>query len=199
VFEFYPKQTGVGNAGFGATWGFPIRHVSEPRKALTENRNPVLICAMKSKITLVSLAVWFAAGTLCFGSAFDGTWKLNAKKSHLGRGAGRNNTVKYEMSFPFRTKVTIDGTDAKGKAVHDEWTGMFDGKDYPVTGDPESDTRSYSKVDDRTLNFWMKKGGKVTVSGKIAVSPDGKSRTVTSMGRGHKGKMVKTTAVYDKA
>src|SRR5437016_6399030 len=98
---------------------------------------------MTSKTSLVSLAVWLAAGSLCFGSAFDGTWKLNAKKSHFGGGAGRNTTVKYEMSFPFRTKVTIDGTDPHGKAVHDEWTGMFDGKDYPVKGDPDSDARSY--------------------------------------------------------
>ena len=154
---------------------------------------------MKSKTILASLTVWLAAGALCFGSSFDGTWKLNAKKSHLGRGMGRNNTVKYEMAFPLRTKVTIDGTNAKGKPSHDEWTGMFDGKDYPVTGDPDSDMRSYSKVDDRTLNYWVKKGGKVMASGKIMVAPDGKSRTVTTMSKGHKGKMVTTTAVYDKA
>jgi hypothetical protein len=154
---------------------------------------------MKSKTTLVALAVWLAAGTLCFGSAFDGTWKLNAKKSHLGRGMGRNNIVKYEMSFPFKTKVTIDGMDAKGKTMHDEWVGMFDGKDYPVTGDPESDARGYKKIDDRTMEYWVKKGGKVMASGKITVAPDGKSRTVTTTGMGPKGKKVHTTAVYDKA
>src|ERR1700730_18088404 len=154
---------------------------------------------MKSKTTLASLLVWLAAGAVCFGSAFDGTWKLNAKKSHLGKGMGRNNTVKYEMAFPFQTKVTIDGTDAKGKPMHDEWTGMFNGTDCAVTGDPESDMRSYNKVDDHTLNFWVKKSGKVMSSGKIVVSADGKSRTVTTMAKNKKGKMVRTTAVYDKA
>jgi hypothetical protein len=153
---------------------------------------------MKSKTSLVALAVWLAAGTLCFGSAFDGTWKLNAKKSHLGRGTGRNNTVKYQGAF-FQTKVTIDGTDAKGKPMHDEWTGMFDGRDYPVTGDPESDSRSYRRVDDRTMEFWVKKGGKVVASGKIVVAPDGKSRTVTQTAMDRKGKRVHTTAIYDKA
>ena len=153
---------------------------------------------MKSRTSLVALAVWLAAGTLCFGSAFDGTWKLNAKKSHLGKGMGRNTTVKYEMAFPFKTKVTIDGTDPKGKRVHDEWVGMFDGNDYPVTGDPDSDARSYRKVDDRTLEFWVKKGGKVVASGKLVVSPDGKTRTVNTTGMGSKGKKVHTTAVYDK-
>jgi len=153
---------------------------------------------MKFKTTLVFLAVWVAAGAVCYGSAFDGTWKLNAKKSHLGRGMDHNNTVKYEMAFPFRTKVTIDGVSAKGKAEHSEWVGMFNGTDYAVTGDPESDMRSYNKVDDHTLNFWVKKGGKVMTSGKIVVSADGNSRTVTSVGRNHKGKTVRTTAVYNK-
>jgi hypothetical protein len=152
---------------------------------------------MKSKTTLLSLAVWFAAGALCFANPFDGTWKLNAAKSKLGHGMGRNNRVVYQSMF-FQTKVTIDGTDAKGKPMHDEWTGMFDGKDHPVTGDPESDARSYKKIDDRTMEFWVKKGGKVMASGKIVVAPDGKSRTVTTTGMGPKGKKTHTTAVYDK-
>jgi hypothetical protein len=154
---------------------------------------------MKFKTSLVVLAVWLAAGTLCFGSAFDGTWKLNAKKSHLGRSMGRNNTVKYEGAFFFKEKVTIDGTDAKGKPMHNEWVGAFDGRDYAVTGDSESDMRSYSKVDDHTLNFWQKKGGKLVASGKIVVAPDGKTRTVTAAAPGRHHRMVRTTAVYDKA
>ena len=153
---------------------------------------------MTSKTSLVTLAVWLAAGAVCFGSAFDGTWKLNTKKSHLGRGMGRNNSVKYEMAFPFRTKVTVDGVDAKGKATHSEWVGMFNGTDYAVTGDPDADMRSYNKVDDHTMNFWQKKGGKVVVSGKIVVSADGKSRTVTTMAKNKKGKMVRSTTLYDK-
>jgi hypothetical protein len=153
---------------------------------------------MTSKTSLISLAVWLAAGSLCFGSAFDGTWKLNAKKSHMRRGMGRNETVKYEGAFFFKTKVTVDGHDAKGKAAHNEWVGMFNGTDYEVTGDPDSDARAYNKVDDHTLNFSMKKGGKVVGTGKIVVSPDGKTRTVTISMPGRRHRMVRTTSVYDK-
>jgi hypothetical protein len=102
------------------------------------------------------------------------------------------------MAFPFRTKITVEGADAKGKPTRTEWVGMFNGTDYAVTGDPDSDMRSYNKVDDHTLNFWMKKGGKVVGSGKVVVSADGKSRTVTVNRRNNKGKMVRTTAVFDK-
>jgi len=48
-------------------------------------------------------------------------------------------------------KVTVDGTDSDGKPVHNEWTGKYDGKDYPVTGSSTEDTRSYRRVDAHTL------------------------------------------------
>ena len=41
-------------------------------------------------------------------------------------------------------------------------------------------------------------GGKVVVSGKITVSADGKTRTVSTKGVDANGKKVATTAVYDK-
>jgi len=110
----------------------------------------------------------------------------------------RNEMVKYEGAFFFRERVTVDGRDAKGKPTHNEWVGMFNGTDYGVTGDPDSDARAYNKVDDHTLSVWMKKGGKVVGSGKVVVSPDGKTRTVTIIRPGRHHRMVRTTSVYDK-
>jgi hypothetical protein len=126
-----------------------------------------------------------------------GTWKLNEAKSKFAPGASKNNTVVYEAAGE-NVKVTVDGTDRDGKATHNEWTGKFDGKDYPVTGDPTSDARSYKKVDASTLELTVKKDGKVTASGRIVVAADGKSRTVTTSGTDPEGKKIKNTAVYDK-
>ena len=95
-------------------------------------------------------------------------------------------------------KMTQDGITGDGKPVHVEWSGKFDGKDYPVTGDPNSDARSYTKVNERTLTTTNKKDGKVTVTGQIVVSSDGKSRTVTISGTTPKGKKFQNVAVYDK-
>lgn len=81
---------------------------------------------------------------------------------------------------------------------HNEWTGKFDGKDNPVTGDPNSDMRSYTTIDDHTLGLNVKKGGTITISGRIVVSADGKSRTVTTSGTDATGKKISSTAVYDK-
>ena len=95
-------------------------------------------------------------------------------------------------------KITVDGTDKDGNATHNEWTGKFDGKDYPVTGDPNIDARSYKKVNDRTLEMTANKGGKVTVSGRIVVSADGKTRTVTVGGTDAEGKKFQSKVLYDK-
>jgi hypothetical protein len=153
---------------------------------------------MKTKTLLLTLALCFLAGAVCFAADPQmGTWKLNEAKSKFAPGATKNTTVAYTAAGD-KVKVTIDGTDAEGKPAHNEWTGKFDGKDYPVTGDPTSDTRSYKKVDDRTMDFNVKKGGKVMVTGRIAVSADGKSRTVNTSGTDAKGKKFRNTAVYDK-
>lgn len=126
-----------------------------------------------------------------------GTWKLNEAKSKFARWAPKNNTVVYEVAGD-KVKVTVDGTDSDGKPRHNEWTGKFDGKDYPVTGDSNSDTLAYKKVDGRTLELTVKKDGKVTATGRIAVSADGKSRTVSMSGTNAKGSKVNNTAVYEK-
>jgi hypothetical protein len=126
-----------------------------------------------------------------------GTWKLNEAKSKLAAGVPKNHTVVYEAAGD-SMKVTVDGTNADGSASHNEWTGKYDGKDYPVTGDPTSDMRSYKRVNEHTLDFTIKKEGKVTVMGQIVVSADGKTRTVTTTGTDPQGKKFKNIAVYDK-
>ena len=153
---------------------------------------------MKPRTIVFTLALCFL-GTTCFAQkGFMGTWKLNEAKSKLAPGAPKNGTVVYEATGE-SVKVTIEGTDASGNPIHSEWTGKFDGNDYPVTGDPNSDARSVEFRSAHHLGFKVKKGGKVTATGTIALSPDGKSRTVTATTKDASGKKVKSTAVYDKA
>src|SRR5262245_7611384 len=165
---------------------------------LTRDGNLRRIRNMKTITTGLTLALCFFGAGLCFADDPQmGTWKLNEAKSRFATGATKNNTVVYEAAGD-NVKITADGTDKDGKSTHNEWTGNFDGKDYPVTGDPTSDMRSYKKIDDRTLKMTVKKDGKVTVSGRIVVSADGKSRTVTTSGTDAEGKRVQNKVVYDK-
>ena len=144
------------------------------------------------------MALCFVAAAVCFASNPNmGTWKLNEAKSTFAPGATKNHTVVYEAAGDM-VKVTVDGTASDGTSRHSEWTGKFDGKDYPVTGDPNTDMRSYKKVNDRTLELTNKKDGKVVSRGTAVVSADGKTRTVSITQVSSKGTTAKSTAVYEK-
>jgi hypothetical protein len=153
---------------------------------------------MRARTVLLSLALCFAGAVTCFAQSLQmGTWKLNEGKSKLPAGFMKNTNVVYEAAGD-NIKASTDGIDKDGKPFHTEWTGKFDGKDYPLSGDPVSDARSYKMVNERTLAIANKKGSKVTTSGRIVVAPDGKSRTLSVTGTDAAGKKVSSVAVYDK-
>ena len=153
---------------------------------------------MKIRTILLTVAALFAVIAVCFAADVNmGTWKLNEAKSKISPGAGKNNTVVIAAAGD-SVKVTVDGIGADGKPAHNEWTGKFDGKDYPITGDPAADMRAYKPVNDHTLALTEKNGGKVTNTGSIVVSADGKTRTVTASRTDANGKKISFTFVYDK-
>ena len=153
---------------------------------------------MKTRAVALTMAMCFVAGAICLASDVNmGTWKLNEAKSKFASGATKNQTVVYQ-AMGDQIKVTLDGTTSDGKSVHIEWTGKYDGKFYPVTGDPNVDERSYKQVNGRTVEVISKKDGKIVSTTRVVVAPDGKSRTVTSTTTNAKGAKVTSVAVYDK-
>ena len=149
-------------------------------------------------IVLTALLGLFGTSACLAADATIGTWKLNEAKSTIAPGAPKNNTVVIAAAAGDQVKITVDGVTGDGKPAHNEWTGKYDGKEYPVTGDSGTDARAYKKVDDRTLELTNMKGGKATTTGRIVISADGKTRTVTVSGTAPDGKKVSINAVYDK-
>ncbi|MBZ5629742.1 MAG: hypothetical protein LAO06_12845 [Acidobacteriia bacterium] len=153
---------------------------------------------MKARTILFALAFCLAGAAACLASDSNlGTWKLNEAKSKIPAGMGKNTSVVY-TAVGGKYKCVVDGVDGSGKPTHNEWTGNFDGKDYPIVGDPISDTRAIQTVDDHHYKLTNKKGGKPTVTGTIVVSADGKSRTLTTNSTDASGKKATATFVYDK-
>jgi hypothetical protein len=153
---------------------------------------------MKVRKMLMILAALVAAAAVCFAADVNlGTWKLNEAKSKISPGTGKNTSVVI-AAVGDTVKVTVDGIGADGKPTHNEWTGKFDGKDYRIIGDPASDMRAYKMVNDHTQDLTEKKGGKPTNTGRITISADGKSRTVTASRTEADGKKISFTYFYDK-
>src|SRR5580693_911367 len=141
---------------------------------------------MKTRTIGLTIAMLFVGLAMCSAQNPNlGTWKLNEAKSKIPAGSAKNLTVTY-VAAGDSIKGTIDGVDGQGKPTHSEWTGKFDGKDYPVTGDPTQDTRA------------IKQAGKVTITGKAMIAADGKSRTVTVSGMDSMGMKIEVVSVYDK-
>ena len=153
---------------------------------------------MKAKMLLLTAALCFAGTALSFAQSPQmGTWKLDEAKSKIPAGMVKNSTVIYAADGD-NIKVTTDGTGSDGKPMHTEWTGKFDGKDYPLTGDSTADARSYKAPNDHKLDLTSKKNGKVINTGHVEVSKDGKTRTLHLTGTDPSGKKVSGVSVYDK-
>ena len=129
---------------------------------------------------------------------FIGTWKLNLAKSKFSPGPpSKSITLTYEAAGQ-DVKVTVKITDAEGKPIDTQSTANSDGKDYPVTGNPDWDTVARKRIDAYTMEITRKKAGKVVSTATSVVSKDGKTRTVTENGVNAKGVKISNTLVYDK-
>jgi len=128
---------------------------------------------------------------------FVGTWKLNLTKSYYTQRVPKTETWKIEAQENGQKDI-FDGVDAYGKAYHVVASPKYDGRDYPVTGNPALDTVSLKKIDAKTIESLTKKGGKEVERGRIVLSRDGKTITSTDKGKDSSGKDYTNITVYDK-
>ena len=154
--------------------------------------------------TFTLLAITLAVSVLMLGAAAQaadnqvGTWKLDVGKSKYSPGPPpKESTLKIEAQAD-GLKFTIDSIDAEGKVIHTEASPKYDGKDYPVTGNPNVDSISLKKINDHTIETSTKKDGKPLTTNRSVVSKDGKTRTSTYTGKNAKGEEVNNTVVYNR-
>jgi hypothetical protein len=153
---------------------------------------------VNTKRAVLTAVLCFTAATVVFAADPNvGTWKLNEAKSQVAAGAVKNVTVAY-TTVGDSYKCVVDGVDGNGKSTHNEWTGKFDGKDYPVIGDPTADTRSLRIVKPGHYELTNKKDGKTVLTGRVDFSGDNKSRTLTTEMTDSAGKKQTSIAVYDR-
>ena len=152
-----------------------------------------------STLAVVVVAIVAVLATPAFAQNPVGVWKINVAKSKYSPGpAPKAGTITTTAVAGGSFKTINDQTPPTGASTKFEVTYKFDGKDNKAIGNPNADTQSYSRVDDRHWTVVSKKNGKVTVTSKIEVSADGKSRTTTQTGTDAQGKAVNNFIWYDK-
>ena len=130
--------------------------------------------------------------------ALEGTWTLNVAKSKFNPGpAPKSMTVTY-APVSDGLKISVDVTWDTGGPQHWEMSGKYDGKDYPITGNPMADMASFKLVNDHTGESTFKKDGKVVATNTRVLSKDGKTLTITSTGTTADGKPRSDVQVFEK-
>ena len=134
------------------------------------------------------------------GDAWVGTWALDIAQSSFDPAnlAPKSQTTKITLSGDSYTVVS-DGVNAQGQKSHDETVYKFDGHDYDVKGAPDpKTTRTYTRVDDHHYSYATKVNGAITTTSRVAVTPDGKVRTITVTGRDAQGRVIRNFLVWAK-
>jgi hypothetical protein len=148
---------------------------------------------------LIVISVLALTAVVLAADVHVGTWKLNVAKSKYSPGpAPRSQTLKIEAWGDDGLKYSADGVDAEGKPTHAEFQAKYDGKEYPFKGNPDADTLAYKRIDANSLEATLELKGKQTITAKVTVSKDGKTRTVTQTGKTAQGQTMNTTSVYEK-
>lgn len=131
---------------------------------------------------LAALALSLALSVTASAAGDDplmGTWILNVPKSQLGTPVPKS-IVRKHIPIPGGVRVVQDRVDAQGKASTGEFTVKFDGKDYPISGDPYVDRLIMKRVDKYRADGIGMKGDKKSTTYTWQVSKDGKVLTYTT-------------------
>ena len=149
-------------------------------------------------VLVTSLVVLASEAGFAQGDPLVGTWVLNVAKSKYSPGPPpKEQTTIFEATGQ-GLKANTKGIDSAGKPTMTTYTANYDGKDYPVTGNPDWDMVSLKRINANTVEFTRKRAGKVVQTTTSVVSKNGKTRTVTTTGVNAQRQKSHDIAVYDK-
>jgi hypothetical protein len=161
---------------------------------------------MQRRLHKVVLALLAGSIAIAVGSgvkaqapkSLAGTWTLNVAKSKFSPGPPPKSMKVTYTAVPDGVKISVDVAWEGGESQHWEMAGKYDGKDYPITGNPAADMASFKMVNDHTGESTFKKDGKVTATNTRVLSKDGKTLTITSKGTTADGKPRNDMQVFEK-
>ena len=132
-----------------------------------------------SKLTLIlaGLALAIPQGAQAAdpnAKLWNGTWHLNAAKSKFASSAKeQSETRTYNVSHG-KVAMKSSSKDPSGKALNFSYSAGYDGKWYPMVGNPNADRISLKVVSDREVKASSQLHGKPSVESTATVSTDGK-------------------------
>ncbi len=150
------------------------------------------------KTLFVGAILMIGTGAALAADPVIGTWKLNVAKSTFSPGpAFKSQTRSYAESAQGTTLI-LKTTAADGKESTATLTFKEDGKPYSVSGNPDFDMVSVTRVDALTVHSTQTKAGATVGTGVRTVSKDGKTLTFAQKGTHASGGKYDDVLVYDR-
>ena len=125
-----------------------------------------------------------------------GTWRLDVARSTYKPGPAPRGQIVVIEAAGKGIKVSVHTVAADGTEVKWGYSSARDGKDAPVTNNPNYDTASATQTSPTVGTILFKKSGKTIVTVKTAVSKDGKRLTATYTGVNADGQPMNNVGVF---
>ena len=148
---------------------------------------------------LIGVVLATVTGIATAADPVFGAWQLNLSKSKFSPGpVPKSMTRTYAESAGGTITLTMKSMSADGKSSTGTYTYKEDGKPYAVSGNPDADMASVTRVDALTVNFKQMRAGATIATGVRTVSKDGKTLTVAQKGTHANGAPFDDSMVFDR-
>lgn len=117
----------------------------------------------------------------------NGTWVLDPAACIYNPGKVRKSDTRIYTVTGNKIHMSADVEFANGKKIHIEFDAAYDGKDYPVKGNPRVQTIAIERIDEFRSRTTTKREGKVTGTSTRVISKDGNTLTITGNGTDEDG------------
>ena len=149
-------------------------------------------------VTFLFTSLLVLAVSAVAADPFAGKWKLNLARSKYHAGQAPKKYEVHIKNLDNGLQCKAHRVEVDGKEYREEWSAKYDGKDYPMTGDPTVDTVALKRIDAGTIEVVFKKGGKEVETSRVVVSPDGKTTTVMAKAKDDKGQDPTAVLILEK-
>lgn len=149
----------------------------------------------------MTLVAAFGFGALAFGADADpamGTWQLSLSKSTYTAGTAPKSQTRVYSKSDHTFTLVVKAVAADGTQSTIQTTYRLDGKDFPISGDPDYDGLAGKQINPRLAEFVLKKGGKPVGTTNRRVSKDGMTLTAKTKVTTASGQTSASTAVFDR-
>lgn len=158
--------------------------------------------ALCMAFTVIQVGATFAVADQAVSSdpavSIAGTWELNLGSSTFTPGTEIKKQTRVYVVKGTEVRQITDSIDAQGRVVHSSFKAHYDGKEYPLEGNPDANSITVTAVDAYSANSILKKDGKVVQTVERTLSKDGKTVTLHYKGVNATGQTIDNTLVFDR-